>query len=55
MVLIIVNRFTKVLRYLLYKKTINAKELAKLIIDIIIKDFSLPDGIVLDRGAIFTS
>ena len=54
-VLVIINRFTKVTRYIPYKKIINTKQLTKLIIDIIVKDFSLPSGIILDRGLVFIS
>jgi hypothetical protein len=54
-VLVVVDQFIKIARYLPYQKTINVEELAKLFIGSIVKDFSLPSGIVLNRGSVFTS
>ena len=54
-VLVIVDRFTKVTRYIPCKKTIDAEQLAELIIGTVVKDFGLPSGIVSDRGSVFTS
>jgi hypothetical protein len=54
-VLVIIDRFIKIARYLPYRKTINIEELTKLFIGSIVKDFSLPSGIVLDRGSVFIS
>jgi transposase InsO family protein len=54
-VLVVVDRFTKMARYLPCRKTIDAEELAELFIGSIVKDFGLPSGIVSDRGSVFTS
>ena len=54
-ILVVINRFTKYTRYILYRKTINAEALASILIDGIFRDFGLSDSIVLDRGSVFTS
>jgi len=54
-ILVIVDRFTKMSRYIPVRKTINAAELADVFIPNIFKDFGCPRGITLDRGSLFTS
>jgi len=54
-VLVVIDRFTKMARYLPCRKTIDAEQLAELIIGSVVKDFGLPSGIVSDRGSVFTS
>ena len=54
-VLVVVDRYIKLARYIPTTKDIIAPELAKLFILFIIKDFSIPRGITLDRGSVFTS
>ena len=52
---IIVDRLTKIVFYELVKVTIDAPGLAKVIINIVIQYHDLPDSIINDWGAIFTS
>ena len=54
-ILIVVDRYTKLACYILITKDIIALELAKLFILFVIKDFSIPRGITLDRGSVFIS
>jgi len=42
-------------RYIYYIKEIIAAKLVELFIEKVFKDFSLPKGITLNRGSIFTS
>ena len=55
LILIIVDRLTKMVHYELVKVTINASGLAKVIINVVVRHHDLLDSIVNDRGAIFTS
>ena len=55
MILVVVDRFTKLVRYIRTKKTIDILELANLFVYYIYKDFGCPKGIILDRGSVFTS
>ena len=54
-VLVVVDRFTKLGRFTACRKTINAPELADLLLKHTFKDFGFPDDIVSDRGSVFTS
>ena len=54
-ILVIVDRYTKMVRYLPTQKTINAVDLAELFFEEIIMRYGCPDGIVSDRGSVFTS
>jgi hypothetical protein len=54
-VLVIVDRYTKLARYIPCSKTIDAPELAELFMEYWVKDFGTPEGIVSDRGPQFTS
>ena len=54
-ILVIVDRFTKLFRYIPVQKTITAPELAELFIQHVYKYFRCPKGITTDRGSIFTS
>jgi hypothetical protein len=54
-ILVVVDRFTKLARYIPVKKTLDASELADVFIRRIVKDFGTPAGIVSDRGSVFTS
>ena len=53
-ILIIVDRYSKIIRFILYNVTVNVKNLGSLIIDNIVKDFSVPKLIVSDRASLFT-
>ena len=55
LILVIVDHLTKILHYEPVKVTIDAPELAEVIIDMVVRHHSLPDSIISDRGAIFTS
>ena len=54
-ILVILDRYTKMVKYIPVQKTINAVELAELFMEQIVTQFGLPDGIVSDRGSVFTS
>jgi hypothetical protein len=54
-ILIIIDRYTKIVQYIPTTKEISAPELAELFIHHIIKDFGTPTGITSNRGSIFTS
>ena len=54
-ILVIVDRYTKLARYIPTTKTITAAELAELFVLRVFRDFGLPAGITSDRGSVFTS
>jgi hypothetical protein len=54
-VLVIVNKYTKIARYILTTKEITATKLAELFILYIVKDFDIPSGITSNRGLVFIS
>ena len=54
-ILVIVNRLTKMVHYKPVKITLDASGLAKVIIDMVIRQHGLPDLIVTDQGFLFTS
>ena len=54
-ILVIVDRFTKMVYYEPVKVTIDAPELAKVILNVVVWHRGLPDSIVSDRGSLFTS
>ncbi len=54
-ILVIVDRYTKMARYILTTKEINAAELAELFMLYVVKDFGVPSGITSDKGLVFTS
>jgi hypothetical protein len=54
-ILVIVDRYTKMARYILTTKTVTATELAEIYINEVLWFFGLLLGIVLDRGSLFTS
>ena len=55
LILVIFDQLTKMMHYQPGKVIINALELAKAILDVIVWHYGLPNIIVLDRGALFTS
>ena len=55
LILVIVNRLTKMVYYKPVKVTIDAPRLAKVIIDVVVQPHDLSDSIISNRGAIFTS
>ena len=54
LILVIVDRLTKMVYYKPIKITINAPGLAEIIIDVVVRHHNLPDLIVTDRGSLFT-
>ena len=55
LILIIINRYTKILRYVLTVLIIDVVDLLKLFVYKIIRTFGTPNGIVTDYRSIFTS
>jgi hypothetical protein len=54
-ILVVVNHYTKMVRYIPTQKTATATELANLFVKYIVRFFSLLIGIVSNRGSLFTS
>ena len=54
-ILVIVDRLTKMMHYKPVKVPIDAPGLAEVIIDVVVRHHGLPESIINDRGAIFTS
>ena len=54
-ILVVVDRYTKMVRYLPTTKKINAPELEELLMQEVFLRFGAPEGIVTDRGSVFTS
>ena len=54
-IFVVVDRYTKVAMYIACNKTCTAEKLASLFYDEIICRYSVPNGIVSDRGSVFTS
>ena len=54
-VLVVVDRYSKMVRFIPTTKDADAADLAALIIDNIISKFGVPRSIVSDRGPVFTS
>ena len=54
-ILIIIDWLTKMVHYEPVKITINALELAKVILDIVVWHHGLPDSIVTNKSLLFTS
>ena len=54
-ILVVVDRFSKMVKYLPTKTTIDSPELAELLIDACFSQYGTPKTIVSDRGTTFTS
>ena len=54
-ILVIVNMFTKIVYYKSVKITINAPNLAEVIIDVMVRHHGLPNSIITDQSFLFTS
>ena len=54
-ILVIVDRLTKMVHYKPVKVTIDAPGLAKVIIDVVVRQHNLSDSIASDRSSVFTS
>ncbi|PQM43474.1 hypothetical protein VC83_09660 [Pseudogymnoascus destructans] len=53
-ILVIVDRYTKVSKYIPCRKTITATELGRVFLEYWVKDFGIPAEIITDRGSVFT-
>ena len=53
--LVVVDRYTKMVLYIPVTKKINAIDLAEILFEKIVLVFGAPNGIVSDRGSVFTS
>ena len=54
-ILVIVDQLMKIVHYKPVKITINASDLAKVIINVVVRHYGLPDSIVTNWGLLFTS
>jgi hypothetical protein len=54
-ILIVVDRYTKIARYVPYNKTCIAEKLVSMFYDEIICCYGVLNGIVSDRGSVFTN
>ena len=54
-ILVIVDRFTKIVRYIPTTTTIDAAELADVFYTEVVCRYGIPNSIVSDRGSVFTS
>ena len=54
-ILVIVDWLIKIVYYEQVKVTLDAPELAKVIFDVVIRYYGLPDSIVTNKGSLFTS
>ena len=54
-IMVIVDRFTKYVRYIPVQKTINAERLADVFLERVVAEHGTPLSIVSDWGTVFTS
>jgi transposase InsO family protein len=54
-ILIIVDRYTKMNVFVPTTKRRDSVELAKLLMDVVVRRYGVPRGILSDRGSLFTS
>jgi hypothetical protein len=54
-ILVVIDRYSKMVRYIACSQTIDSPQLARLLWDKVFSLFGTPDGIVSDRGPVFTS
>ncbi len=54
-ILVIVDRLTKMVYYILVKVTINVPGLAEVMIDVVVHHYGVPESIVTDRDLLFPS
>ena len=55
LILVIINCLTKMVHYELVMITIDTPGLAEVILEVVVWHHGLPDSIISDQGAIFTS
>ena len=54
-IIVIIDRLIKYVIILPFKEKYNAKQLAFLLLDRLIRDYSIPESITSDRDKLFTS
>lgn len=54
-ILVVIDRYTKLAKYIPAKKTWTAEDLADAMVDVVFTQFGRPKSIVSDRGSLFTS
>lgn len=54
-ILVVVDRFTRMAKYIPTTKRCTSAELAELLLDVVVAQYGVPQGIVSDRGSVFTS
>ena len=54
-ILVIVDRYSKMLIYVLTTKRCTATELAQLLLNEVVRHYGVPHRIISDRGSLFTS
>ena len=54
-ILVIVNKLTKYIYFMLYKETFIAEQLANIVIDRLVRYYGLPRIFLTNRGLVFTS
>jgi hypothetical protein len=55
MILMVMDRYSKMARYIACHKTVDSPELARIIWNQVFLIFGTPNGIILDRRTVFTS
>jgi len=55
LILIIIDRLTKYTYFILYKEIYTAEQLARIVIDRLIRYYRIPSSFVTDRDKLFTS
>ncbi len=55
LILVIIDWLTKMVHYESVKVTIDAPNLAEVIIDVVVRHYGVTESIVTDRGSLFTS
>jgi hypothetical protein len=53
-ILIVIDRFSKIARYILTNNNTNIVDIATLLINNIISKFGVPRSVMSDRGLVFT-
>jgi hypothetical protein len=51
----IVDQYTKMNIYIPINKTCDSVELTSLLMDVVVRRYRVPKGIISDRGSVFTS
>jgi hypothetical protein len=55
LILMIMDRYTKINIYIPITKMCDSIELASLLMDVVVRRYGVPKGIISDRGSLFTS